>query len=127
MNPTILDSFFKNTYTKNDALRRARILGQVLEQKLFQSSQDLSKQLNPEDLEWLNAMDPQFFQQFNKQGLTAQLNQIKVGVDQINPLTVYVPVELPPTEKKNIGQKLRLTYGPKFLFEIKLNPLLIGG
>lgn len=122
-----LDLFLKNIYTKTDSLRRARILTQVLDQKLFNSSEDIAKQLNQDDLEWLNGLDKEFLESFNKQNLASQLNWLKDSINQINYLTLYIPFEMPLEEKKNIGQKLRSTYGPRFLFEIKLNPLLIGG
>ncbi|MBI2595352.1 hypothetical protein HYW46_01295 [Candidatus Daviesbacteria bacterium] len=121
----ILDLVLAHTYTRVDALRRLRILKQLLEGRLF--GLDQQPELIPQDSVWLNQLDTKIYNFFNRQNLYSLIDEVEKFIKQVLTLTIYLPFELPDTELIALGEYLRKDYGKNFLVEIKFDSNLIGG
>ena len=58
---------------------------------------------------------------------TEVLTKIKKQIEAIEPLFITIAVQLPEEKLAEIAGRLRKTYGSKFLFEFKIDPLLLAG
>lgn len=124
----ISQQILNQTYTRALALKRVELLRIVVNQRLFSKAiKETPTDLSEEDQAWINSLGEGLFKQFNKDTAIKLISTIEDEINTIQPLTLFVPVELPKREIEAIGQQLRQAYGPTFLFEVKLNPLLIAG
>lgn len=119
------DLLLAGTYTRMDALRRLRILKQLLESRLFGSISQPT--LSPDDSVWISGVDENLFGFFTRENLYKLCDDMEDRIKKIEVLTVYLPFELPERELVNLGEHLRKDYGKNFLIEIKFDPGLIGG
>ncbi len=123
----ILLLFLTNTFIYSDALRRVRVLDEYLDVQIFKGNKDLLSRFSSDDSMWLESLSKDFLKSFSKDNLSTNIEQLKKGLQEISPLIIYIPVDLPKTDKISIAQKVRSNYGPNFLVDFKLDPTLIAG
>lgn len=124
MRSQILDVILTNTYTLPDLKHRVRILKEVLENRIFGGS-DLK--LAAPDSNWVETLAKDFLSQFNKDNLYQLFDSMDETINNIPPLVIYLAFEPNEETKAQISQWLRSNLTKKFIFEIKLDPSLIGG
>jgi hypothetical protein len=129
MTATLTDIILKDSFTTAEALRRVRFLRDVSVNKLFGSNdtQAILKNLPASDHAWLNSLGDGVYQQFNQDNVYKFFKEAEKAIKEIQPLTVFLPFEIPPEEAARLGNTLRRSYGNNFLLEIKLDPSLIAG
>lgn len=122
----LLSQILVETYTHTDALRRLRALKELLVQRLFSKSHDLTVS-EPEDINWMYRLGENFYNQFNDQNVYQLCEYFEAQIKQKEALIIYIPFEMPYLEKVKMTALLRRSYGEEFLTEFKLDPQLIGG
>jgi len=128
----ILTTFLKETYYQGQISHRLQVLRSFLLKHFFNASQVQISQL---DSDWLKSLGDDFLKNFTQQAGTSgsQLNVYQVleklekDVKKLPTLTVYLPFEMPDEEKNKLGLYLRTNFKKDLIFEIKLDPDLIGG
>lgn len=127
MNQTLLKTFLAQTYSLQQVRRRLRLLRNFLEAKLFKGGDFTKLQTNPYDQQWLQSLGDNFFQNFENEDVYQILSQLEQQINNIPPLTIFIPFDMPEEEILRLGAWLRQNINPNIVFELKLNPDLIGG
>lgn len=126
----LLNQLLKDTYTEITALRRLRVLRAVITAKLFTREgvklEEISEE-SSQDQFWINSLDKNFWENFSRDNVYHLFDDLQKELAAIQPLTIFLPIELPPAEINRLGQYLRESYGANFLMEIKYDPNLIAG
>ena len=134
MQNNILSLFLNQTYYKSQITRRLKVLKGFLENKFFNSPKH---EVSPEDTAWLQSLGEDFYnseavsssayKNFTKLNVYQILAKLEKDIKELQTLTVYVPFEMPDAEKDKLGAYLRANFKKDLIFEIKLDPELIGG
>jgi len=132
MDKNILNKFLEKTYYKGQITKRFEVLKGYLQNKFFNSPQP---PISPEDSDWLNSLGEDFSQQagtsgsknFTKLNIYQLLSKLEKNIKELRVLTVYLSFEMPDSEKDKLGSYLRANFKTDLIFEIKLDPNLIGG
>lgn len=120
----ILYKFLETTYYKSQITKRFNALKGFLQNKFFNSPQS---NLNPEDSQWLNSLGEDFLKNFTKLNIYQTLSKLEKDIKVLQTLTIYLSFEMPDEEKDKLGSYLRQNFKKDLIFEIKLDPNLIGG
>lgn len=121
----ILDTILTNTYTIQDLHHRVRILKSQLENKLFGQSQ--TNEFSPDDSGWLSSMPPLFIKEFTKDNFYSSFNELEDQIKKLKPLVIYLGFEPKQQQIESIGEWLKNNLNQTKLFEIKIDPSLLGG
>lgn len=122
----ILETILQNTYTLTSLKHRFKILKSYLEKTLFggEKVQTLSK----EESDWLKTLPDSFYQQFNKDNAYSVFTGLENKINQLTPLTIYLPFTTDEEVASQIGSSARTTLqNPHLLLDRKHDPLLIAG
>lgn len=124
MDNNILTKFLEQSYYKGQITRRFNTLKGLLQNKFFNSP---LSQINPEDSAWLSSLGEDFLKNFTKLNVYSALTKLEKDIKSLLTLTIYIPFEMPEGEKDKLGSYLRENFKKELIFEIKLDPNLIGG
>lgn len=148
MDDTQINKLLAETYTKAQLLRRLRVLKDFVDFRLFNLTPDQTKlplqvqidlflALHQKDLielnllrqegHWLMSLGQEFFSQFNLDNHTQNVRTLEQFADQISPIIVYLPVELPEKNQLELGSWFKQNLNLKQIFEIQFDGNLIGG
>lgn len=120
----LLNIILNDTFTQTGLKHNLLILRAFLSQKIFGSR----AQFAPNDLNWLNALPENFYQQFNSQNTYQLLEELTREAQKITPLVLYLAFEADEGTAAQICSFARQTFQkPVLLLDIKVNPLLIAG
>lgn len=122
---TTLDTILTNTYTVQDLHHRVRLLKSHLERILF--GQAHPEELSPEDLSWISSLPEIFISQFNKDNISSSFSQLEGQIKALTPLVVYLAFEPKQEQIEVIGQWFKKNLAKLPVFEIKIDPGLLGG
>lgn len=122
----ILSTILKTTYTLRDVKHRIRILKSFIEQKLFGSAKNIET-LASEDTSWLQTLGPDFMAQFNKNNVTAAFEEAEQAIEKSEAVILYLPFQTDQATVDQLGVWFRQNLAKGFIFDIKLDPTLIGG
>lgn len=126
MNYNLLDIFLTNTYSVQQARHRLLILKNHLESNFFNSETGQTEH-TPEDIEWLETLPTEFYQQFTPTTIYQVMTQLEKDLKSIKPLTIYIAFDLPNTEAARLGKWIRKTFHPQMVFETRIDPSLLAG
>lgn len=148
MNDTQITKLLSETYTKDQLLKRLRVIKDFISFRLFNLTPEQNKLPLPAQVElflalhqkdiielnilrlegnWAVSLKEEFYNQFtldNYQGLFKALDQISA---QVNPIIVYLPIELPEKDRFSLGSWFKQNLGLTTLFELQFDANLIGG
>jgi hypothetical protein len=128
---TILEEILNQTYTLQQYRSRVRLLREKLVSQFFGNKElsydELVGHSLKENIEWLNALSPEFLNQFNKDNVYQVFKDLEVEVEKIQTMVLYVAVGLPEKETDEIGAFLRKLTGKLLLVDIKVDPSLLAG
>ncbi len=145
MNQDLANLFLSKTFTKNQALRRLRLIKELLELLFFQGSNPddfentfskLKAKYSPNfvgqegleiDVNFIKELGPDFFKNFSSVNINDQLASLEKAVNDTKTILIYLPFELPGDHIIDIGGWLKKNLGVNTLFEINYDPELIGG
>lgn len=133
-----------NTFTKNEMLRRLRMLSDLINYKIFKlgNTSDLKKvfeavkleysqqSFHPHfeaDLEFFEGLSENFYAGFLPEHASTQLEAIEKQVSETKIILIYVPFEMPEIEIQKLGKWFKQNMGPLILFDLVFDPSLIGG
>lgn len=120
----LLNIILNDTFTQTGLKHNLLILRAFLSQKIFGSQ----SQFAPNDLNWLNTLPENFYQQFNSQNAYQLLEELTKQTQKITPLVVYLAFETDKGTVAQICSFARQTFQkPDLILDIKVNPLLIAG
>lgn len=129
----LLDKIIEDTYTKSDLMRRLGLLKEYTVRRLFSKSVN-SLSLSQIDSEWITSLGEDFFKKFDIKSVYDTFTQLEVAAKEINPLTIFLSVDMSNDYIAQIGQRCRKLFarlpdrqGQRFLIDIKLDPGLIAG
>lgn len=122
-----LTSFLTNTYSLPQARRRLSVLKNYLNEKFFnQPVNESLSAISPEDEEWLKSLPEEFLKNFTKLNCQNQIEDLRTKITNLEPLIIYLPLQIPDIEIDKIGTWLRKNTS-QVIFDTKLNPTLLGG
>ncbi|MDO8618932.1 MAG: hypothetical protein Q7R49_03210 [Candidatus Daviesbacteria bacterium] len=124
MDNNILLKFLERNYYRGQINGRLNVLKNYLQKQFFNSPQS---QTSTEDSEWLKSLGEDFFKNFTTLNVYQVLSKLEKDIKLLQTLTIYVPFEMPDGEKDKLGLWLRGNFKKDLIFEIKLDPALIGG
>jgi len=142
---TNIPVFLKDTYTKNQAIRRLRLLTDVLNYKFFDQGNPedlksllvkfkenfLKNSVNPRnfeaDFDFLTTLGEGFLKVYLPSHVNLQLKTLESGIDKTRTIIMYVPFELPEGENIKLGLWFKQNFGPTTLYDLIFDPTLIGG
>ncbi len=141
----IIDQFLEKTFTKTQAFQRLRMLRDFLNYQYFQKNttnleiplliknfidEYSRKNYDPEassDLKFLSFLPSTFYENFNRENINQKIKEIETYIEKNPVATMYTPFEIPKTDIEGIGLWFKNQLGKNFLYEINLDPSLIGG
>lgn len=139
MEEQLLNKILEETFTLEVFKRRYQALKIELQNRIYGSgklsgeeAQDLVasplRNSDPLDKHWLESFDPKMLSEVTND----QFNSIKLYIDtfinNIPPLSIYFVFLPEPPQIKEVGNWLRKNLNnPKLIFDIKVDPSLIGG
>lgn len=121
---TILDTILTNTYTVQDLRHRVRLLKSHLENILFGHHRE---ELSPEDSSWISSLPESFISQFNKDNIYSSFSELEGQIKTLNPLVLYLTFEAGQEQIEQIGLWVKKKLTQAKVFEIKIDPGLLGG
>lgn len=135
MSNKILDEILADTFVQSQALHRISALKSLVLVQLFAGkgqekavAPEIDPQLAPgQQTPWIVSLNPKIYQHFNKDNVYQMFEELEQTIKKIEPLTLYLPFELPENELAKIGAQLRHDFGQNFLMEVKIDPSLLAG
>lgn len=121
----ILDIILNNTFTHTQLAHRVSLLKSHLSNQLFGGLEKI--ELAQEDAQYLNSLPKDFFQKFTKENITKTFEEIDEALKKIQPLTIYIPFELPLESLNKLSAWLKNKFGRQLVLDIRLDPGLIAG
>lgn len=121
----ILTTILTNTYTANELRHRLIILRTYLEKKLFGNI--IPGDFSPEDLNWLNSLEENFYLKFTKENLYSNFKDLENKISGLPHLTLYLAFETGPAQIEKISEWFKKNSTTRFIFDINLDPDLLGG
>jgi hypothetical protein len=139
-----MDEFLTLTFTKKDALRRVRVIKDLLniyffdtsaEKKFVKSVASLEKKyatneyyrLSEPDLVFIERLGQAFFDNFNPARLELEMKQLQQLIDKAKMITIYMPFEPDQQTVDRIGEYIKQNFGVSTLFAPSFDPGLVGG
>ena len=126
MNKNSIKLFLNETYSTFEIKRRLLLLKNFLFKKFF-NSEFKKEDFEAKDLQWLDSLGAEFLDQFTKINLMGILEKLEAELKKLPVLTIYIPFEMPDQEAQNLGKWLKENIAPDVIFELRINPDLIGG
>ena len=131
----ILTTIITSSFTKQDLLRRLRILREYLESKLFHqngSTVSLEKflknvQASASDSIILQSWGEKFFHYFTKDNVYDVLGKINEKIKATHAVNVYLPFAPDEKEAKRLGMWFRENVGRDCLIELHVDRSMVGG
>ena len=157
IDPKIVERILEKTYTKNQALRRLRLIKDFINYKFFShtgekkdlasilesfdrthlSVAEAGKLKNNEgfskyrtrvlDLEFVKSLGEEFFSLFKATDLDKQFAELEKVISEVKTFQIYLPFEIPDEEIDRLGRWFKDNVGINCLVELDYNPNLIGG
>lgn len=121
----LLTIILKNTFSQAQLKHRLRILKTKLQQTFFGSTEASS--LSSEDLNWLQSLPKEFYQQFNKDNIYQIFSGFDIKIQKLSTLVLYLTFEPDEDSLFQIGTFTRKTFSQIVLLDIKFDPNLIAG
>lgn len=122
----LIQPFLKDNYSIQQLRMRMNVLRTYLLGKFFKS-ENQQEGLTPEDKKWLESLDQEFLNHFTAMNVNQELENIDKAIRQLQPLVIYVPVELPEEEINRMGDWVRKNFANNMVMDIKFDGTLIGG
>lgn len=114
-----------NTFRVSDLKRRARVIKEYLESKLFGGAS--KPQFNPEDQAWLATL-PETLNTLDSKSFYKLMEELNKKIVKLTPLTVYLAFEMPEPELAKLALNVRTTLNsPTTFLDIKIDHNLVGG
>lgn len=126
MEDNILNILLSKTYIHSHLLHRISILKSYLSKKLF-SDESTNLELSKTDKTFLESLDDNFYKQFTRENLTSTFEALEAKVKKIQPLVIYLPIEIPDGENLRLGNFLREKFTTVVTFDPRVDPTLIVG
>ena len=144
----LAEKIVKTTYTKNQLLRRIRLLNDFISYRLFSPQgtaiKDLKEQIKKffeaqvnnnigelsviaQEADWLNKLDEDFFSHFTTGNFNVAFDELEKELSTAVPIIIYLPFFMPEPEQKAVGDWLKQNISPQTLFETNFNANLVGG
>lgn len=124
MNNQILIKFLEKNYYRAQITSRLNLLKNYLQKQFFNSP---GSPISTKDTEWIKSLGEDFFKNFTKLNVYQVLAKLEKDIKSAQTLTVYLSFEMPDNEKDKLGAYLRANFKKDLIFEIKLDPNIIGG
>jgi hypothetical protein len=149
--PTITpqtEKIMKTTFTKNQLLRRVRLLNDFISFRLFSpegiQAGDLRAQIMKffavhakgnageldviaQEADWLNSLEESFFSHFTKENFNIAFEALEKELKDAVPVILYLPFFMPEKEQQEVGSWFKKNVASHILFETNFNPSLVGG
>ena len=125
MTNTNIDTLLTATYSLKQLRNRLRVLRNSLLGKFFSAKEDV--EITKKNKTWLVSLPDDFLKQFEKTNVYEKLDSLEKEINNIKPLTIYLAFEIPDEETETLGTYLRREIKPDLVFDVKLDPSLIGG
>jgi F0F1-type ATP synthase delta subunit len=122
----ILAKVLENTYTKQELVKRVRILKSYIKDRIFSSTVTVDN-IDASEIEWLSSLEVQFLNFFNKYNIDPIFKTLDEEILKVDPLTVYLAFEPDKQSIRSISHFLKEEYGRYILIDIKFDPNLIAG
>jgi F0F1-type ATP synthase delta subunit len=139
-----MDIFIKLTYTKKDALRRIRLLKDLLgiyffdkerQSKFVKSVVALEKKyedndyyrLSQSDLIFIEKIGEKFLNQFTPAVVEIQLQKLQDMIEGAKQIVLYIPFEPDQHSIEVMGEYIKKNFGEMTLFTLSYDPGLVGG
>jgi hypothetical protein len=143
----IEEKILRATYTKPQLIRRIRVLKDFLSFSLYEHPESrqnpLQKQVDDylalqqlahsadsshfREREWLISLGQDFYNQITPALFTELCENFEKSLKNIQDFVLYIPTELPEKEQFLIGEWFKNNIDPKLIFEIRIDPDLVGG
>jgi hypothetical protein len=143
MEDQILNEILKDTYTVNSFKKRfqalrLKLVGEIYVRKESKESEASthptqtagldSSDSKSKEQEWLAGFDQKLLSQLTSDQFSAMSDHIDQYLAGLNSLTIYFVFLPDHAQIKNIGEWLRKSLNnPKLIFNVKVDPGLIGG
>lgn len=125
MNESLI-TILKNTYSINQLKHRLNILKSYLLKAFFGNLE--TTPISRDDLNWLNSLPEQFYQQFNKDNVYTIFDELEGLSLKLTPLSIYLTFEPDDATLTQITTHARKTFGDSMLLlDTKFDPKLIAG
>ncbi len=136
--------FLSDTYTRNQATRRFRLVKDFVNYQAFGSTSQggLNQAIKSfkaeyvkinerseteEDMLFLDGLGEAFFQSFKISSLKEDFEQFEKELEATKLVIVYIPFEMPIQEIRKLGVWLKSTLGLETIFDLRFDGNLIGG
>lgn len=122
----ILAIILTTTYSSTQLKHRLRLLKSNLLKTFFgQAGEDLPA--IPQDLNWLQSLPDNFYQQFNANNVYKIFSDLEDQTHNLPILTLYLTFEPDEATLAQISTFTRKLFSSNLLLDIKLDPNLIAG
>lgn len=132
----LLERVKQNTFSQEDMYRRLGVLRECIEYAVYTNtgkSQEeeckefLSKIENQDDADAISAWGAELFNAFNQQNAANLLHDLQEKAHAMPLLIMYVPVDFPETEVKQMAAWVREKMDKDMLLELHVEPTVVGG
>lgn len=138
MEEQFLNEILKDTFTLENLRKRAMALKLRVERKIFQSSDDKvgeNESLNEtgkssldQARKWAREFDKKILDEVTADNFREVFERIDLVISEAKSLTIYFVFIPDEGQIKQIGEWLRKSLNnPKLIFDVKVDPNLIGG
>lgn len=133
---TILEKLCATTVTAADMRRRVALLGECVEEVMFQGSDGslidalrvcVKDKGNEADIKALDTVLPVVAKSVTGSKVGSFLDRLSKSVAALEAVPLYVPAELPEAELLLIGAWFRKEISPQALLEVHVDPQVAGG
>lgn len=131
MEQQFLSEILKDTFTLDSFKKRFLVLKLILQKKIYNSEESKESEDSPDkskDEEWAESFDKKLLNQVtneNFKSITEYVNQYIEGASLLSIYFVFIP---DGAQIKEIGEWLRKNLNnPNLIFDVKVDPGLIGG
>ncbi len=143
MDTDLTKSFFKTTYSLQQARARLRMLREYIIDYFFSSpakggmtpesdsgrGQNDGSRLRSNNIRdpWLKSLGEEFYKEFTKENVYQKLKELEDALVATEPLVVYMAFDMPDEELNKLGPWLRKNILEDMVFDTKIDQTLIGG
>jgi len=121
-----LQIFLQNTYSIQQIRVRFNLLKTYLLTNIFNSTGP-SAQITDKEQAWIESLGIENLKAFTTLNINEKLEQLDQQLKKLQPITIYIPFDLPEEEVNNLGKWVRTNFGSSTIIEIKFDGNLIGG
>ena len=120
----MIDTFLANTYSTQQIRKRLQALKTALASRFFGGTEE---SILLEEKNWLETLPQSFFQQFSESKMNDQLAQLEKELQGLATIIIYIAFEISEAEINALGVWIKKNIHPQRIFEIKIDPNVIGG